>query len=391
MPRPYGRSYDWLKKHYPKVLSTTVTLRPSIQQKKEIMSTATESKPETKPEAKLQSLIASNPYDRISDVAGFVQLMGQAVYESTFFGCTNVAQGRVIALDCLVRKIPILERAATDHIVKGKLSMRADAMLAEFLRRGGKVKWLAQGDDGQEAKAAFTTRESQKLEVSYTIEQARHAGLIKKDSGWDKDPGAMLRARLISKAVRMLDPEAIAGRYTPEELDPASVGTVEGAEYVPVENTEGHKPVEFPGAGSATSNDAANATAPVTEQPTTSAPVAAEYATTATVEATVETSSRNEEMITQAQLERMAELKNKLGLTSEQWKAVVAKRGVDTAKKLTHVQARDLIGNLERKASDREAEAWANNVLEGGPGGAASGATTEAGAEEPPFEAPSQD
>jgi hypothetical protein len=40
----------------------------------------------------------------------------------------------------------------------------------------------------------------------------------KAGSGWAKFPAEMLRARVISKATRMLDPRITQGRYTPEEV-----------------------------------------------------------------------------------------------------------------------------------------------------------------------------
>lgn len=53
--------------------------------------------------------------------------------------------------------------------------------------------------------------------LSFTIEDARRAGLLTKDT-WKGYPQAMLRARAISAAARMAFPDTIGGLYTPEEL-----------------------------------------------------------------------------------------------------------------------------------------------------------------------------
>jgi hypothetical protein len=53
--------------------------------------------------------------------------------------------------------------------------------------------------------------------LTWTLEQARKAGLSSKDT-WKNYPEAMLRARCISALARMVFPDAIMGLYTAEEL-----------------------------------------------------------------------------------------------------------------------------------------------------------------------------
>lgn len=325
-------------------------------------------------DSQIRNLSTLHPYDRITNPVEFICQMGAAIHQSGFFGCVNEMQGRVIAADCLARKTPILERAATDHIIEGKLSMRADAMLAAFIERGGKVKWLKLGDDGIEARAKWTDREGQTLEVPYTIEDAKRAKLVKADkpnSNWHKTPGEMLRARLISKAVRLLDPKCIAGRYTPEELDPDSAGAVEETQYVPVENTEGTKSL-------------AEITTPatVTTTPTTSAaPVAPTESAPA-----LPTLDASEPGITVFQLSRLRPLKDELGIPTDKWQAVLQKNyGVTSAKNLTEAQAEKLLANLEGKVKQKQMNEWAANVQgTAAPAGAAR--LNDAGELQPPFE-----
>lgn len=159
-------------------------------------------------------------YDRVADPMVFIKEFGKSIYQSALVGCKNQEQGEMMALTCLTEKKTPVELARVYHIIDNKLSMRADAMLAEFRKAGGRVKWLATGDDGIGARAAFTF-EGETVEVGYTIEEAKRALLVKSDkpnSNWVKDPGSMLRARTVSRAVRMLAPEIVAGYYTPEEL-----------------------------------------------------------------------------------------------------------------------------------------------------------------------------
>jgi hypothetical protein len=114
--------------------------------------------------------------------------------------------------------------------------MKAEAMLAEFNHRGGKHVWVK--SDDKQAVLRLTYDQFDKFEVSFTIKDAERAGLCgadgKMNSGqnspgsWQKMPDAMLRARVTSKAIRMVCPEIVAGVYTPEEVeDSRPVTTVE--------------------------------------------------------------------------------------------------------------------------------------------------------------------
>ncbi len=166
---------------------------------------------------------AMSLFDRMADPMAAIEKMGKFLALSGMFGCEKVEQGMVIALACLCERKSPLEIMRHYHIIENKLSMRAEAMLAAFLANGGKIKWLNVGDDGKEARAVFTPKGGDALELAFSIEDAKRmkVSFVGKNGGatqWTKNPGAMMRARLISKSVRMLDPGAVTGTYTPEEI-----------------------------------------------------------------------------------------------------------------------------------------------------------------------------
>lgn len=163
-------------------------------------------------------------YDRMANPIEAVEKLGEWIARSGMFGCDKVEQGQILALQCMVERKAPMEMSKTYHIIGGKLSMRSDAMLAEYRKRGGKVIWKS--FDDKLAKAVWVY-DGNEIELSYSIDEARKAGLIKEKSGWMKDPAAMLRARLISKAIRMLAPEVCTGVYTPEETADFTVPLVE--------------------------------------------------------------------------------------------------------------------------------------------------------------------
>ena len=147
-----------------------------------------------------------------------VQALGGAISESGMFGCNKLEQGVIIALQCIAENKPPLEIAKTYHLVKGKLTKRADAMLADFQRSGGKFVW----DDLENREVqsgTFTDPDGNAYNVSYSINDAKAAGYYntKADSSWQKTPAAMLRARVISSTLRAIAPQIVTGVYTPEE------------------------------------------------------------------------------------------------------------------------------------------------------------------------------
>ena len=158
-------------------------------------------------------------YEKMNDLPS-VQALGKVIAESGMFGCKKPEQGIIIALQCIAENKPPLEMAKNYHIVTGKLTKRTDAMLADFKKIGGKFVWNdLQLKNKKVQSATFTDPDGNAYKVSYSIEDAKSAGVYSEnpDSSWQKTPAAMLRARLISETLRAIAPETVTGVYTPEE------------------------------------------------------------------------------------------------------------------------------------------------------------------------------
>lgn len=164
------------------------------------------------------ALATVSTYDKVQDPMSAATTLGEWIARSGMFGCERVEQGAILAMQCLVERKAPLELAKHYHIIGNKLALRADAMLALYRERGGKVRWIQFDDVGAKARWAYDGND---VELGYTAEDAKRAGFLpaRAGSGWAKFPAEMMRARLISKAVRMLAPEVCTGTYTPEELE----------------------------------------------------------------------------------------------------------------------------------------------------------------------------
>jgi hypothetical protein len=164
-------------------------------------------------------------YNKISDPIQAIEKMGEMIWASGMFGCVKPEQGMVLAMQCLAEGKAPLELAKTYHIIEGKLTMRADAMLGRYLTTGGKVKWITRSDT--EVRAIWS-KDGNDIEISSTLEEFKNNGIAMSAKGglkdnWRKFPKQMLTARNVSEAVRLLAPQIISGIYTPEEVSDFSL------------------------------------------------------------------------------------------------------------------------------------------------------------------------
>lgn len=173
---------------------------------------------------------ASNIYRKLSDPLTAIKEMGQMFAGSGMFGCTKVEQGQVLALACMIEGKSPFELMRNYHIIGGNLSMRSSAILAEFQRRGGVARWHSKLNDGDEAKADFAMGDNTLSDASYTIEDAKREGLVGgSNPNWKTRPADMLRARLITKAIRMIAPGIVMGIMDESESAPTPMAAAEVA------------------------------------------------------------------------------------------------------------------------------------------------------------------
>ena len=143
-----------------------------------------------------------------------IKEMAAAVCKSGLFQLPTPEAAFTLMLLCQSEGIHPIQAVKRFHIIKGRPSMRADAMLAEFQRLGGRVKWIERSDT--KVVALFSHPQGE-AEIPWTIEMAKAAGLTANDT-WRKYPRQMLTARCISEGIRTVLPAVVTGIYTPEEV-----------------------------------------------------------------------------------------------------------------------------------------------------------------------------
>jgi hypothetical protein len=171
----------------------------------------------------------------VSDLA----VLGKAFEQSGMFGCAKEGQGMILALTCMTEKISPLKFMQTYHIIEGRPSMRADAMLAKFAERGGKFTVI---EKSSTRAAIRLQKDANDLTLEMSIEQA-----MGEPFPWTHDKGGkrilkknwstpwmqkcMLWSRVVSDGVRTVDPGVNMGVYTPEEVQDFSGVEIEVGEH----------------------------------------------------------------------------------------------------------------------------------------------------------------
>ena len=172
--------------------------------------------PTTQPTQPL-ALTSPDFYEQACTSLDAVKTLGDWIAHSGMFGCVKPEQGYVLALECIASRMTPLSWKRENHLINGNITMKSESMLSGLMNAGWDIDWIQ--FDAVAAIADFS-KGVKKVRVSFTSDDAKLAGLLpaKPGSGWAKFPAEMLRARVTSKATRMLDPRITQGRYTPEEV-----------------------------------------------------------------------------------------------------------------------------------------------------------------------------
>ncbi len=148
-----------------------------------------------------------------------IERMASVTAKSGLFGIKTSEQAAALMLIAQAEGLHPAIAARDYHIIQGRPSLKADAMLGRFQAAGGKVQFHEYTDKA--VIATFTHPQGGTIKIDWTIERAIKAGLGNKDN-WRQYPRQMLRARVISEGIRTIFPGCIGSFYTPEELQDIS-------------------------------------------------------------------------------------------------------------------------------------------------------------------------
>ena len=159
-----------------------------------------------------------------------IEKMAASVAKSKLFGCKTLDEAMALMLVAQAEGMHPMAAVQEFHIIQGRPSRKADAILARFQHAGGSVVWHTYTD--QEVSGTFTHPQGGSVKVTWNKARAIQAGLGEREN-YAKYPAPMFRSRCISEGVRTVYPGATGGMYTPEEIEELPPKEMGAAEVVP--------------------------------------------------------------------------------------------------------------------------------------------------------------
>jgi hypothetical protein len=144
-----------------------------------------------------------------------ITAMAQAAVKSGLFGVKNQDQAVALMLLAQSENAHPFSVCTQFDIIQGRPALKSSAALARFQAAGGKIQWIERTDT--KASAKFNHPSGGDLVVTWTIEQAKAAGLTGKQT-WVQYARAMLSARVLAEGVRAILPGCLNGIYLAEEV-----------------------------------------------------------------------------------------------------------------------------------------------------------------------------
>lgn len=181
---------------------------------------------------------------QVIDVDSSMKLMtiSEKLYQSGLYpNVKNPAGAFAIVQYGAELGIPPMLSLQNINLINGKPACNAQLIVA--LAQGNGVTYKIIKSDSTECRIMFY-RNGNSLESSFTIEEAKKAGLAGKDN-WQKFPADMLFARAITRGVRRIAPDAIMGLYTADELSNGEVHEIEHMQREVVRVVEPDEEVEI--------------------------------------------------------------------------------------------------------------------------------------------------
>lgn len=201
-------------------------------------------------EATGQLLATNEGWQRFKDIAA-VLVSGNSAQGRLLPECIQTVQQ---AQACMLLAFSlgydlIGAMAAMQHMVpiRGKIGFGYEWKLARVYETVPTWRYGITHSDDKRCEGWFQrASDHEKFTVSYTIEQARAANLLKKDSAWETNAVAMLRKTVIVQGIRLTAPDALIG--VPKEPWEGEDGDDTQLENTPAREPSGAVVVEEPAA-----------------------------------------------------------------------------------------------------------------------------------------------
>jgi hypothetical protein len=157
------------------------------------------------------------------------------------------------------------------YVIHGRIGCSADLLRARAQAHPDCVRFeIVEASREKATLEVLKAGWSETITVTWTLQDAQRAGLIRQGSSHEKWPEEMNVARVTSRAARRYFPEVCAGIYSKEELEAETTGSEPEKAVTPAKGTKAQKIVASVKAQNAPVSRQDDLSATQTEQMTTS-------------------------------------------------------------------------------------------------------------------------
>ena len=156
------------------------------------------------------------------------QVMAKTAIKSQFFGKIGGEDG-LLSIMLMARELglpPMQSLMGGMNVIQGKVELSPRLMNSMIRKAGHKIE-IVKSDNETCILKGVRCDTKEEYSCSFTIEDARKAGLVRSGGGWEKFASDMLFARCLSRLARRLFADIISTAYIEGEIGDASFQEIE--------------------------------------------------------------------------------------------------------------------------------------------------------------------
>jgi hypothetical protein len=147
-----------------------------------------------------------------------IERVAPAMHQARFFGgVTSPAAAMAIMLTGYELGLPPAASFRFVHVVDGRPSLSPKGALA-VLRRSGLLEGLELAEAPGSCTVTMRRRGGEAYTLTWTLDDAKRAGVVRPNGGWERYPQNMLRWRTIGYVADVLFPDVLGGLHRADEF-----------------------------------------------------------------------------------------------------------------------------------------------------------------------------
>lgn len=149
-----------------------------------------------------------------------IKAIAPAMHQSRLFGVSSAEQAAAIMLKGYELGLGLAASFELIYVIQGKPTLSPRGALA-LIHRSGELTGMSVDGDATRCTVTMKRRSGFEQSVTYTVDDAKRAGLVKPDSAWAAYPANMLRWRAIGFCADLVFPDVLGGLKRADELGAA--------------------------------------------------------------------------------------------------------------------------------------------------------------------------